>query len=65
MRGHTDAGSVNQDVMEGTAMVGIDVGKNFELRPEFRIDHNGQSLPFGNTGSSNQVTGTVAALTWF
>jgi hypothetical protein len=64
-RSHTDIGSVNADVMEGTVMLGIDVGKNFELRPEFRLDHNGQSIPFSNTGSSNQVTGTLAALTYF
>jgi hypothetical protein len=51
--------------MEGTVMLGIDVGKNFELRPEFRIDHLGQSATFLNTGESNQITGTLAALTWF
>jgi hypothetical protein len=62
-RGHL--GDVNSDIMEGTVMLGIDVGKNFEIRPEFRIDHNGQSLQFSNTGSTNQVTGTIAALTYF
>jgi hypothetical protein len=51
--------------MEGTVMLGIPVGKNFELRPEFRFDHNGQSTPFASNGKSDQVTGTVAALTYF
>jgi hypothetical protein len=51
--------------MEGTAMVGIDVGKNFELRPEFRIDHLFQDALFTNNGKGDQITGTLAALTWF
>ena len=46
-------------------MLGIDVGKNFELRPEFRIDHLGQDALFSNNGKSNQITGTLAALTYF
>jgi hypothetical protein len=45
-------------------MAGIPVGKNFELRPELRLDHNGQSTPFPN-GKTNQFTGTLAALTYF
>ena len=57
--------AVNQDIMEGTAMLGIDVGKNFELRPEFRIDHNFQDTPFANNGKTDQITGTLAALAWF
>jgi len=60
----THAGT-NADVMEGTVMLGIDVGKNFELRPEFRYDHLGNSAVFGNNGKSDQVTGTLAALTYF
>ena len=65
-RNHTDgAPEPNQDLMEGTAMVGIDVGKNFELRPEFRFDHRGQDAVFGNNGKSDQITGTLAALTYF
>jgi putative OmpL-like beta-barrel porin-2 len=55
----------NADIMEGTVMVGLPVGKNFELRPEFRFDHNGQSIVFANTGEANQITGTLAALTYF
>jgi hypothetical protein len=55
----------NQDVMEGTVMVGLPVGKNFELRPEFRIDHLGQSALFSNNGKSDQISGTLAALTYF
>jgi hypothetical protein len=62
VRNHIGA---NADIMEGTAMVGIDVGKNFELRPEFRIDHLGQDAQFGTNGKSDQITGTLAALTWF
>ena len=52
---------------EVTAMLGIDVGKNFELRPEVRADFAGQVE--GNKilegGKSDAVTGTLAALTWF
>jgi hypothetical protein len=55
----------NQDIMEGTVMVGLPVGKNFELRPEFRIDHYGQSTVFTNNGKSDQISGTLAALTYF
>jgi hypothetical protein len=64
-RNHTDVGGVNQDLIEGTAMLGIDVGKNFELRPEFRFDHRGQDAIFSSNGKSDQVTGTLAALTYF
>jgi len=56
---------VNQDIMEGTVMLGVPVGKNFELRPEFRVDHLGQDSSFPNNGKSSQITGTVAALTYF
>ena len=64
-RSHVDAGSLNTDLMEGTIMVGLPVGKNFELRPEFRFDHFGNSVPFSSNGKSDQVTGTLAALTYF
>jgi hypothetical protein len=57
--------SVNQDLMEGTIMLGVPVGKNFELRPEFRVDHLGQDASFLNTGEANQLTGTLAALAYF
>ena len=46
-------------------MVGLPVGKNFELRPEFRVDHLGQSARSRTTAKSNQITGTLAALTYF
>jgi putative OmpL-like beta-barrel porin-2 len=53
---------------EGTVMLGIDVGKNFELRPEVRADFagkvNGASLLEGGT-KSDAITGELAALTWF
>jgi hypothetical protein len=53
---------------EVTAMLGIDVGKNFELRPEVRADFAGKvagnTLLEGGT-KSDAVTGTLAALTWF
>jgi hypothetical protein len=64
-RSHTDLTSSNADVMEGTVMLGIDVGKNFELRPELRIDHFGQDAVFSSNGKSEQFTGTIAALTYF
>lgn len=60
----THTADVNQDVMEGTLMVGLPVGKNFELRPEIRYDHGGQDTLFFN-GKNNQFTGEIAALTYF
>jgi hypothetical protein len=63
-------GGVSSNVGEVTAMLGIDVGKNFELRPEFRGDFSGDPV-FGfdsmtmTTTKKNQFTGTLAALTWF
>ena len=53
---------------EGTIMLGIDVGKNFELRPEIRADFASQIagadvLQAGT--KSSEVTGELAALTWF
>jgi hypothetical protein len=60
------------NVEEGTIMLGIDVGKNFELRPELRGDFSGSAI-YGFNGTNtpptfdkkNQFTGTIAALTWF
>jgi len=53
---------------EGTIMLGIDVGKNFELRPEIRADFagqvNGADLLEGGA-KSDAITGEIAALTWF
>lgn len=66
-------GSVNNNLMEFTAMLGLPVGKNFELRPEVRGDFSsgdienvfaidpGTMLPT----KKNQFTGTLAALTFF
>ena len=53
---------------EGTIMLGIDVGKNFELRPEFRGDFAGQVMGadvLQGGAKSNAITGELAALTWF
>ena len=55
---------ISSNVEEGTIMLGIDVGKNFELRPELRGDFSGDDV-FANGTKKNQFTGTVAALTWF
>ena len=55
---------VSTNVGEGTVMAGIDVGKNFELRPEIRGDFSGDQVFAGGT-KKNQFTGTLAALTWF
>jgi hypothetical protein len=61
-------GSATVKQGEGTLMLGIDVGKNFELRPEVRADFAGDvmgaHLLQGGTKSS-AVTGEIAALTWF
>jgi hypothetical protein len=62
-RTHVDAGSINTDQEEGTAMVALPVGKNFELRPEVRYDHS-NNPPVYNTKQS-QFTGEIAALTFF
>jgi hypothetical protein len=65
---HNDMANLTTKQGEVTVMVGIDVGKNFELRPEVRADFAGQLLGMdlleGGTKSS-AVTGTLAALTWF
>jgi Putative beta-barrel porin-2, OmpL-like. bbp2 len=65
---HNDAADVTVKQGEGTIMLGIDVGKNFELRPEIRADFAGKVL--GNDileggTKSDAVTGEVAALVWF
>ena len=65
---HIDAAAATLSQGEVTVMMGIDVGKNFELRPEVRADFAGK---FGGLNvleggaKSNAVTGTLAALTWF
>ncbi|HXU61260.1 MAG TPA: outer membrane beta-barrel protein [Polyangia bacterium] len=62
-------GGASSSVEEGTVMLGIDVGKNFELRPEVRADFSGDNVyaPDANGlgTKKNQVTGTIAALAWF
>lgn len=53
---------------EGTLMLGIDVGKNFELRPEVRADFAGDVMGahvLEGGDKSTAVTGEIAALTWF
>jgi len=65
---HIDAAAATLSQGEVTVMMGIDVGKNFELRPEVRADFAGKfggaDVLEGGTKSS-AVTGTLAALTWF
>jgi hypothetical protein len=65
---HFDAQATTTKQGEGTIMLGIDVGKNFELRPEVRADFAGsvmgQDLLEGGA-KSDAVTGEVAALVWF
>jgi hypothetical protein len=46
---------------EGTAMLGILVGKNLEVRPELRADFSDKDA-FGLGTKKNQVTGTLAVL---
>jgi hypothetical protein len=62
-------GSVNNNMGEGTVMLGLPIGKNFELRPEVRGDFSGDEIfgidPVTMTGKKNQFTGTLAALTFF
>jgi Putative beta-barrel porin-2, OmpL-like. bbp2 len=65
---HYDALATTLKQGEVTVMVGIDVGKNFELRPEVRADFaadvmGAHILQGGNKSSA--VTGEIAALTWF
>jgi len=64
----TPAGSITTKQGEGTIMLGIDVGKNFELRPEVRGDFAakdaGVNVLEGAT-KSDAITGEIAALTWF
>jgi hypothetical protein len=58
------AGSITEKQGEGTIMLGIDVGKNFELRPEVRADFAGDDI-FAAGTKKDEVTGELAALTWF
>jgi len=58
--------STNVMYYEGTGMLGIMFGKNFELRPEFRFDFNsGDPMLFAGMTKKNQLTGTLAALAYF
>lgn len=65
---HFDAAATTIKQGEGTVMLGIDVGKNFELRPEIRADFAGQVMGLdlleGGT-KSDAITGELAALAWF
>jgi hypothetical protein len=56
--------SGNNNMGEGTIMLGVPVGKNFEFRPEVRGDFSGDDVFAGGT-KKNQFTGTLAALTFF
>ena len=56
--------SANNNMEEGTIMLGLPVGKNFEFRPEVRGDFSGDDV-FAGTTKKNQFTGTLAALTFF
>jgi len=64
VRQHFDVASANINQEEFTVMVGFPVGKNFELRPEFRGDFSDQMIFAGGT-KKNMLTGTLAALTYF
>ena len=66
MHTHINVGGVtgNNNVGEGTVMLGVPLGKNFELRPELRGDFSGDQI-FANGSKKNQFTGTLAALTFF
>jgi len=58
--------SNNTMYFEGTGMLGIMFGKNFELRPEFRFDFNtGDAMLYAGGTKKNQLTGTLAALAYF
>jgi hypothetical protein len=59
--GLTGQATTNQG--EGTLMLGLPVGKNFELRPEIRGDFAGTAVY--TNGKKDQFTGTLAALTFF
>jgi hypothetical protein len=56
--------SAHNNMGEGTVMLGVPVGKNFEFRPEVRGDFSGDDVFAGGT-KKNQFTGTLAALTFF
>jgi hypothetical protein len=65
---HYDATATTVKQGEVTVMLGIDVGKNFELRPEVRADFAGQVAGMDileGGAKSDAITGTLAALTWF
>jgi len=51
--------SLDGSLYEGTAMLGIMVGKNLEVRPEVRADFSDKEF---FSGKKNQVTGTLAVL---
>jgi hypothetical protein len=57
-------GAVTTTVEEKTLMLGLPVGKNFELRPEVRADFSGDNVYAGGTKKS-QFTGEIAALAFF
>ena len=65
-RTHTDGGSRNADVMEGTVMLGIaGRARTSSFGPSSASTTSARSTAFTSNGKSNQVTGTLAALTYF
>jgi hypothetical protein len=66
IRTHAGEGglSANNNLGEGTLMLGVPVGKNFELRPEVRADFSGDNV-FAAGTKKDQFTGEIAALTFF
>ena len=64
-RSHTDMGAPTRTSWRARSCSASTSARTSSFGPEFRIDHNGQSMPFSNTGTSNQITGTLAALTYF
>jgi hypothetical protein len=66
-KGGIDNGTEDLALYEGTLMGGYVVAKHFELRAEVRADFCDKDIVFkkGADARKNQVTGTIAALTYF
>jgi hypothetical protein len=61
-----NAAAEDRAFYEGTLMAGYVVAKHFELRAEFRADLSDKEIfKKGNDVRKNQMTGTIAALTYF
>ena len=60
------APGANSDFIEGTVMLGLTLAKNFELRPELRLDHgNDNAAATFTNGKNDIITGTLGALAYF